>query len=349
MKTVTNKSTKTEILSAYNSAMRELKALRAQQSADPKPMKALPPAPGEAPAGGELSIADIITRLRGLTTNIGESASALQGNLTAEATTLTSLRDRASAVTSELQALHGIDVGDDTLAELVARYTERKDATDKELTERKDATDKELMAARAEWKAEQDAQARKAKETARELEKARKRDLAEYDYGLARAKEQHTDEQEQARKQFEQELSELRERKASEWKAREQQLAKREQEYAELRAKDETWTSERDTAAKKAEAEGMAIARRQTKAQSDLLTKDHEGARRVLELKVDSLEQTIAKQEAQIAELSRQLEGARKQTTELAMKAIDGASNASSFEAIKEIALEQAKNSPKSK
>ncbi len=59
---------------------------------------------------------------------------------------------------------------------------------------------------------------------------------------------------------------------------------------------------------------------------------------------MQSLEQTVAKQERLINDLSSQLETARQQTTELAVKAIEGASNASSFESIKEIALEQAKN-----
>ena len=349
MKTVTNRSTKSDILSAYNAAMRELKALKSQKNSAPAPQKALPPAPSEVAASGELSIADIIARLRGLTTNIGESASALQGELTTEATTLAQLRDQAKAVTTELRALHGLEVTDDTLDELVARYAERREATDLQRKSRQEALDKELSAARAEWKREQELHARKAKETALELEKARKREAQEYGYAMQRAKDQQQDEREQARKRFEQELVELREHKAQEWKDRELQLTKREQEYAELRAKDEAFEGERESAIKKAEQEGMAIARKQTKAQADLRAKEHEGARRVFELKVASLEDTIAKQDAQSAELSRQLEGARKQTTELAVKAIDGASNASSFEAIKEIALEQAKNSPKGK
>ena len=53
--------------------------------------------------------------------------------------------------------------------------------------------------------------------------------------------------------------------------------------------------------------------------------------------------------EKQIAALSKQLESARDQTTSLAVKAIEGASNASSFEAIKEIAMEQAKTGQKGK
>jgi hypothetical protein len=120
-------------------------------------------------------------------------------------------------------------------------------------------------------------------------------------------------------------------------------------EHQELVAMARAFDGELEAAVKKAEAEGTGIAKRQAKTESDLKKKDNEAIRRVFELKIQSLEETIGKQEQQIEQLSRQLEGARQQTTELAVKAIDGASNASSFEAIKEIALEQAKNTQKGK
>ncbi|MEM9461248.1 MAG: hypothetical protein AAGF11_44200 [Myxococcota bacterium] len=351
MQKVTTRNTKSEIIAAYNAAVRELKALKAQRKAAPKAPAAPagPAGPAGPAANGEMSVADIITRLQGLTTNIGESASTLQGELTAEATTLAELRTKADAVITELGTLHGIEVTDETLGELVTRYGDNREQADRELSEQREAFEKQMSTARADWKREQDEHARKAKEVARELKKARQRDVQEYEYALARQKAQHKDERDQARKQFEQELLELRETKAEEWKAREQQLAEREKEYAELQAKSEAFDGEREAAVKKAEQEGMGIARRQTKSAGDLRKKDNEGIRRVFELKIASLEETIAKQEAQIDELSGQLDGARKQTTELAVKAIDGASNASSFAAIKEIALEQAKNTPKGK
>ena len=158
-----------------------------------------------------------------------------------------------------------------------------------------------------------------------------------------------SDERAQRSKSFEHELVVLREGKETEWTEREKQLAEREREAAELRSKAEAFEAEREAAVKKAEIEGMGIARKQTKTQLDLKTKDNDGVRRVFELKIESLGEVIAKQEAQIEQLSKALETARKQTTELAVKAIDGASNASSFEAIKEIALEQAKNTQKGK
>lgn len=348
MQKVTTRNTKSEIIAAYNAAVRELKSLKAQRKAAPK-APAAPAAPAPEAANGEMSISDIITRLQGLTTNIGESASTLQSELTAEATTLAELRTKADAVITELGTLHSIEVTDETLGELVTRYGDNREQADRELSEQREAFEKEMSTARADWKREQDEHGRKAKEAARELKKARQRDAQEYEYALARQKAQQQDERDQASKRFEQDLVELRETKAEEWTARERELAEREKEYTELQAKSEAFDGEREAAVKKAEQEGMGIARRQTKSAADLRKKDNEGIRRVFELKIASLEETIAKQEAQIDELSSQLDGARKQTTELAVKAIDGASNASSFAAIKEIALEQAKNTPKGK
>ena len=57
----------------------------------------------------------------------------------------------------------------------------------------------------------------------------------------------------------------------------------------------------------------------------------------------------IAKQEAQIKHLSTQLESAMKQTQTLAIKAIEGNAHAESFDAMKAIAMEQAKYNTKSK
>ena len=330
MKKISTRSTKTEILAAYNAMAKELKALKAKARTAPAPaQKALPPSPAEA-AAKEVSIGDIIRSLRDLTTSIGESSSALQRELTAEATQLIELREQANSVTNDLKTLHDIEVDEDSLAQLIARYEESSEAAERELSTKKDAFEDEI-------------------EAAREADQARKRDAAEYAYELEQRTAKESDEEAQALKAFELELVELRERKTAEWTERNKQLEARETERNELIAKGEAFEGKRDAAVKKAESEGMAIARRQTKAESELRSKDNEGVRRVFELKVESLEGTIAKQEAQIKQLSRQLEDARKQTTELAVKAIDGASNASSFESIKEIALEQAKNTQKGK
>ena len=74
-----------------------------------------------------------------------------------------------------------------------------------------------------------------------------------------------------------------------------------------------------------------------------------EGNKRFYELRVQSLQDTIQNQEARIQNLSKQLDSALKQVQDLAVKAIEGASNVSSFQTVREIALEQAKTQMKNK
>jgi len=80
-----------------------------------------------------------------------------------------------------------------------------------------------------------------------------------------------------------------------------------------------------------------------------LRKKEVEGETRNYELQIQSLEDTIKNQEARIQALSKQLDASLKQVQDLAVKAIEGTSNRNSYEAMKEIAMEQAKNPQKSK
>jgi hypothetical protein len=85
------------------------------------------------------------------------------------------------------------------------------------------------------------------------------------------------------------------------------------------------------------------------KIKSDLLMKEMEGQKQNYELQIQGMLQTIQNQESRIASLSKQLDSALKQVQDLAVKAIEGASNLKSFEAVKEIAIEQAKTQQKNK
>lgn len=342
---VSTKNTKQELVDAYNQLAKEIRAAKASAS---EPASA---SSGGSNGGGngELSIADIVERLKALTLSIGESSSSLQSALSAEATELQRLRAEADGYIDQLKTLHGIEVGPGTLAELIKQHGETAKAQDADLSEKRKAFEKEMSAAKAAWKREQQEHVAKTKEAAAQLEKSRQRDAQEYKYGIERQHKAENDVIGQARKAFAQELADLEERSRSEWAEREKAIAEREKELAELTKKSDAFEGELESATKKAEGEGIGIAKRQTKTQSDLKKKDNEAIQRVLELKIQSLQDMIGKQDAQIEELSRGLDSTRKQTTELAVKAIDGASNASSFAAIKEIALEQAKNTQKSK
>jgi ribonuclease HI len=74
------------------------------------------------------------------------------------------------------------------------------------------------------------------------------------------------------------------------------------------------------------------------------LKKESEGEKRLAELQIKTLEDTLARQWAQTAALQKQLDEAKQQVQEIAVKAIEGASGAKTLAHINQIAMEQAKH-----
>ena len=341
MSKVSTKNTKQELVKAYNDLLKQYKALESQGG-------------GAAAAvgdedEGETDIAGIIAGLGSLRARFGDAARGLQRALTSEATELAELRAGIDTNVRHLAELHGISAGEGTLDELLRSYRETARAGDEALAAQKAALDAALEGRRAAWKKEQGEAALRAKEAKEAAERGRRREAAEYEYEQKQRRAADSDALAQAEKAGAAELAALKEAQAQAMAEREAGIAERERELAELKAKKEGHAAALEAACKRAEEEGRAIARQQAKIAADLLAKENDGKRRVYELKIASLDGAIKKQAAQIEGLSRQLATAIKQAQDLAVKAIEGASNATSFEAIRAIAMEQAKTSAKSK
>lgn len=352
MKTFTSKSTKQEILDAYNELAKELKEVKDKGPA--KSARAAAPAEAAAPSAPAqentaVSFDDLTRDLDSIRTRFGDAASALQQQLLREATRLEGLRAEIAGYTEHLRTLHGIEVGDDTTRELVRRYLDTQRSADEAFAARKRKVEEELEARKAAWRKQQEERTRSVAEAGAAGALARTREAEEYSYTTKRAWAADADALAQEKKRLQAELDAMQEVKTVQWNEREAAIATREQEYADLKAKAVAFPKELEAATNKAEAEGMAIARRQAKIATDLAQKDFEGKKKVQELKIHELEAASKKQDEQIAELSKQLATALKQAQDLAIKAIDGASNSTSFAAVKEIALEQAKTSQKFK
>ncbi len=144
-------------------------------------------------------------------------------------------------------------------------------------------------------------------------------------------------------------MAEFQQETEKEWAEREKAIAEREKQFEEYKAKVEVFPKDKEAAIKKATEEGKGISYYQAKIKSDLYSKEVEGQKRFYEQRLQSLEQTITNQDTRIQNLSKQLESALKQVQDLAVKAIEGTANVNSYQAIKEIALEQAKSQVKNK
>ena len=74
-----------------------------------------------------------------------------------------------------------------------------------------------------------------------------------------------------------------------------------------------------------------------------LMTKEREADRRLSDLQIQTLEANMTRQMAQSAALQKQIDEAKQQVQDIAVKAIEGASGARALSHVNQIAMEQAK------
>lgn len=212
------------------------------------------------------------------------------------------------------------------------------------MQQQRQAFGQEMAERRAAWQKEQDVQGRFIKDRDASLQRARAREAAEYAYERERTRKQDTDTYEQKQKKLYEALDALVQSKQHDSEAREQAIADQEKLFAEYQAKVEGFPAALDAAVQKAAAEGRRLVETEAKIQADLQAQGIAGEKRIAELRITALRDTIDKQAVQIDHLSQQLNAVLKQAQDLAVKALEGASTSGSYQAIREIALEQAKN-----
>ena len=335
---ITQKDTKATIFAAYRELLAENRRLRSQAGGAPAPAAATR---SRGAKGGD--IGGVVSGLEGLRSSFGESAGALQGKLTTEAERLEELQTQVAAHTAHLMELHQIEPTEATLSELVHRYDAVADAFSEEMADKEASLESELTQMRSEWSKEQALHRLRVAERDRQVQMSRQRDEAEYSYALQHRRALDADAYAQEQSQLQAALDQLQLDHDCAFAEREDDLAEREDAFAELAERVALFDEELATAVRSATEEGAAIARKQAKNAADLLAQENEGTLAVNQLKITALTDTLHKQAAEISELSAKLSAAQTRAQELAVKAIEGASNETSFVAIKEIALEQAK------
>jgi hypothetical protein len=340
---VTERDTKAAILAAYQELNDELKQLQSDTPRQVRVQPCLDACNTPNPEGIDGVFCDL-ERLRG---SFGGTASSLQGKLTLEAERLATLRNQVEVQLSQLKTLHQITPSKDTLSSLIGTYNETAEAFREEMLQKEQGLDEELEQQRAEWRKEKELHQLRAQERDLAVATRHKRDEEEYTYNLKHQRDQDADRYAQEQKQLQAGLESARAEHEKQWKEREEELAAREAHYQTLKERVSGFDERLEKTMRSAREEGYAIAHRQAKNAADLLAREHGGVIKVKELRIASLKETLHKQEAEVTALAGKLSEAQRRAQELAVKAIEGASNESSFVAIKEIALEQAKAQPK--
>lgn len=354
-KRVSDKNTKAEILTAYEELIKEKKALEQglSQTLNGKPEmpieKPIKPQPVIQLPPPVQTMESLIEGLSRLNLSTGAAIGGLSEKLIAEVLKLQEIQRSIQLEQDQLTLLYSLESTDDSLHQLIEQYgTDYKTCQD-ELNGRKETLEQEFEAAKKAWAKEQEDYRRQLKNRNEELHKLRQRDATEYTYALTITRQQAHDEFDQVRSRRLQDLADQKQTQLKVWQEREAALALTETEAKELLQKSEGLKTELETACKRAKEEGKGIAHHQAKVRADMVAKDIESQKRTYELRLQSLLDRMQNQEERIVTLSRQLDSALKQTQDLAVKAIEGAANVGSFQAMKEVALEQAKTQGKAK
>ncbi len=283
--------------------------------------------------------------------SFGEAVSDLSEKLTAEASALNNVQTLVAKELETLKELYGLeDVTENTLDDLISSYEENSKTFEREESEKRETLDQEMQDLRKSWRKEQENHQSQIKERNETHHQNRHRQLQEYRYNLELERQLDSEAYEENKKVLYKELSEIKAAQEKAWSERETTISEREKAYSEAKQKVEAFPEELEKSIKNGKDDGRNIGTYQAKVKADLREKEVEGQKRNYQLRIESLEETIKDQNGRIQSLSKQLDAALKQVQDLAVKAIEGASNVSSFQAVKEILLEQQnKNQQKTK
>ena len=282
-----------------------------------------------------IGVEDVVRRISALGLDVARSLSDVSEKLAQEVKLLATVREAVSLEHKELERLHKIDIAATALDQMVQDYAREKERLEGEIEEKRAAWEEETVRVSVERKEQEEA-----------LKKQRQREIEEFEYKKNLERKKERDKYEEDGRLAAKKNAERQEALDKDWGLREAALKEREDELARLRKEAAEWPArlDKETAAAAEKARGETSAKLDQ--QMLILKTGAETEKRIAELRVKGLEDSIARSGQQVAALEKQLAEAKQQVQDIAVKAIEGASGARALSHINQIAMEQAKNRP---
>lgn len=326
--------TKTEVQQEFDKIRKETEAAR--ETANPKMAEAEQRHSAEVRQSVEEISVDSVTRqISALGTEISRTLIDLTERLTGEVDLLAKVREAVQLERQELERLHKIDTAATSLDQMVQDYERERERLEEEIQTR-----------RSEWEQEARTAERERKEAEEALKKQRQRESDDYEYRKQLERKKAQDKYDEEARLREKQNEERQEELERDWAQREAALKEREEELVRLRREVEEIPKRLAAEKESALAEATHQAAANYEQQILVLQKDAQAERKVAELQVKTLEETLKRQAEHILSLEKALEEAKRQVQEIALKAIEGASGSRALAHVNQIAMEQAKGRP---
>ncbi|MBI5413743.1 hypothetical protein HZA42_05340 [Candidatus Peregrinibacteria bacterium] len=303
---VSPKSTKGEIFSAYKQLLKEFHE-KAGDSRGKKETKQAHEQEIVQRASG-YSVENILEAISNLDSTVRRSLRDLGEQLIRESQKLRELQDAIRIEQENLQKTKEIKVEVDTLENLIEAQRAEKRQFEEETVSKREDFQKEMQATKEAWKREQE----------------------EYEY-----------ERELNRKKEENEYAEKTAQREAELANRVKTIATAEQELADLRKKAAEFASELNEAVRKAKEEASSEIRKEEQTKADLLKEKYDGERRIAALTIDMLKERVAAMETEMAALKTALSSATQEVKDVAVKVIEGQSRLGETQRMSQLLAEQ--------
>lgn len=332
--TARTRRSKSEVQQELQTVLREAAAER--ETADPRLEEAARARDAEVrQAGAAVTVEAVVQGIADLSLQVSKALGDVSARLVAEVERLTTLREASAIEQRELERLHKIDIVATSIGQLLQDQAAKKQALEGEM-----ATE------RAAWDAETAERERAGREDEESLKKQRQREADDYEYRKALERKKAQDKYDEEQRLRDRQNREKHEALEKSWQEREAALKAREDEVAQLRKDADTFPKRLAQEVERAVNEARRQADQQFEQRLLVASKDADADKRVAELRVKTLEETVAHQTEQLAALQKQVDEAKQQVQEIALKAIEGASGARALSHVNQIAMEQARTRP---
>ncbi|NEP48185.1 MAG: hypothetical protein F6K65_04850 [Moorea sp. SIO3C2] len=273
------------------------------------------------------TVDNIVKGMADLQLEFGTIVNELSEKLSSEASKLDELKLAIKVETEHLQYLQQIRVVADALHLLNQEHQEKLKSLEQKAAQQREEIEKDQEQKRKLWQKDQEDFEIARQEQNELLTRERQRQEADYQYELERNRKIETDQYEELSRNQERELQEANQEKDKQWSEREQKLEESQALFEEYQQKVEAFPTELDEIVKKVKDKAMRKVQNDAKVQADLLAKEWEVNQQGYDVKIQSLEQHIEKQNKQIENLYSQLQETLKQSQALTLKAFDGSSS----------------------
>jgi len=275
-KKVTAKSTKQELLDAYNSIVKELEEKRQlelkpeRRAAEQVTKQAVTQADGLSLNGISRGIGDLKSEITKTLSSIGEK-------LEAEVSKYQEIKIAVTKKEKELVEIYDIQKATSSLAALIEAQNQRRDRFEQEMEEKRRTLQSDIDESRKKWETEKAQYEATLKEKKDTEEKQRQRQKEEYEYTVHREQQLSQDKFADEQKKAAKELEEKRQAVEKDLAEREQTVAKREEKIEELDKRIADLEKNKQQAVKNAIEETANKLQNDYSAKEMLLNKQFEG------------------------------------------------------------------------